>query len=123
MKKILGLAFGLMIGAMSFGQSAITFTEEISTYDKATTTEFHFNLDQTITASAINENAAYYTDYFSVASTANNGGHDIVITLVQDDEMSRKVIQRFFVSLQVQAINVDGNDVQMTDFMDTYILK
>jgi hypothetical protein len=123
MKKILGLAFGLMIGAFSYGQSAATFSENVSNYDKATTTAFHFNLDQSITADAINDNAVYYTDYFTVAATDNNGGHDITITLAQDDEMSRKVIQRYFVSMQVQTISVDGTDVQVLDFMNTYIIK
>lgn len=122
MKKILGLALGLMIGALSYSQNApAKFAENMSQYDKAATTVFHFNLDQSITEAAIDDAASYYTDYFTVVSTASNNGHDVAITLVQDDEMSRKVIHRFLVTLQIQNVNVGGSDVPVTDFMDTYI--
>ena len=124
MKKILGLVFGLMIGAFSFAQSPVTFNENVSTYDKNATTVFHFNFDATITEESINSNKKYYTDYFTVGSTANaHGGHDVTITLAQDDELSRKVVQRFFASLQVEKINVNGSEIAMTDFISTYILK
>ena len=123
MKKILGLALGLMVGAMTFAQSAVTFTEELVSYDKNTATVFHFNSDETITFEALNENMQYYTDYFTVAIVPNNNTHDLTITLVQDDEMSRKVIHRYFASLQVPAINVAGDDVTTADFMLTYIQK
>ena len=123
MKKILGLALGLMISAFTFAQSPATFTDAGVDYDKATTTAFHFNLDETISHNDINTNSSYYTDYFTVVATHNGTGHDITITLIQDDEMSRKVIHRFFVSLQVSSINVEGNEVDMDPFMDTYIIK
>lgn len=123
MKKILGLALGLMISAFTFAQSPATFSDAVSGYDKATTTTFHFNLDETITNEAINMYSVYYVDYFTIDAIAATIGHDIVITLVQDDEMSRKVIQRFFASLPVNAIGVNGTDVDLSDFMLTYIIK
>lgn len=123
MKKILGLAFGLMMGAFTFAQSPVTFTEDLSSYDKNATTVFHFNSDETITYADLSKNMSYYTDYFTVDIVAASVGHDLIITLVQDDEMSRKVIHRYFASLQVPAINVNGSDMDTPQFMETYIQK
>ncbi|UKN01225.1 hypothetical protein K6119_15965 [Paracrocinitomix mangrovi] len=123
MKKILGLAFGLMLGAFTFAQSPVTFTEDMANYDKNTTTVFHFNFDETISESSINDNAGYYTDYFTIDAVADNGQHNVTITLIQDDAMSRKVIHRYLASLQVQTVSVDGTDVPREEFMQTYIEK
>ena len=123
MKKILGLAFGLMIGSFVFGQSAVSFSENLSSYDKTVASEFHFNVDQSITGTEITDNAQYYTDYFTVSKTAASGGHDITITMANTDAISKKVIMRYFTQLQVGTINVEGNEVQLEDFMTTYIYE
>ncbi|MBD3636675.1 MAG: hypothetical protein HUJ25_04980 [Crocinitomicaceae bacterium] len=123
MKKILGLAFALMIGALTFGQSPVTFTEDLSSFDKNSTTEFHFTFDNTISGENISKNSSFYTDYFEVVADQRDDGHAVAIVLNQDDEISRKVIQRFFVSLQVKTIMVDGNDMDLNEFMETYIHK
>lgn len=123
MKKILGLVLGLMVSAFTFAQTAVTFTDVDNGYDKATASEFHFNLDETITNESIMANAAYYTDYFTLVATPATVGHDVTFTLAVDDEMSRKVIHRYFVSLQVATINVSGAEVPVKEFMETYIIK
>src|SRR5690606_19192524 len=118
MKKILGLAFGLMISAFTFSQSPVSFAEDLNSYSKANATVYHFTFDNTISAQDITDNAQYYTDYFTVASTASGTSHTVVITMVQADAIARKVIMRYLTTFQVQSVNVGGNDVALVDFMD-----
>lgn len=123
MKKILGLAFGLMIGSFVFGQSTISFSEDLNTYNKANVSEYHFLFDSSISDQAITDNAQYYTDYFTVTQTGTQSGTNVTITLLQDDEISRKVIQRYFTQFQVPTINVGSNEVDLVDFMSQYIYQ
>ena len=124
MKNILGLAFGLMIAALSFGQSSpAKFSENMSSYDKTKTTAFHFAIDQSIKEETIKSNTVYYTDYFTVdIAAASGGGHNITITLTSNDELSRKVVERYFISMEIKNINVDGTDMPVHDFMTKYVV-
>ena len=122
MKKILGLAVGLFLSVFTFAQSHVTFDNETTGYDKAATTEFHFTFDATFKVEDLNSNASYYTDYFTVAVNAEGTSFDVTITLVQDDEMSRRVISRYMISNQVAGISANGQDLSVDEFMGEYIL-
>ena len=122
MKKILGLAFGLMLSAMTFAQSHVTFNDAADSYDKTATTAFHFTFDSSFNVDDLNTTATYYTDYFTVATTSEESGTAVTITLKQDDEMSRRVITRFMVSSKVMHIGVNGEDLSVDEFMGTYIM-
>ena len=122
MKKILGLAFGLFLSVMTFAQSHVSFNDANDSYDKAATTEFHFTFDASFTAEDLNKSASFYTDYFAVAVTNEASGFNVTITLVQDDEMSRRVISRYLVSNSVQEIAANGQNLTLDEFMGEYIL-
>ena len=123
MKKILGLAAGLLLTAMTFAQSGITFNDASDSYDKAATTSFHFEFSADYTAEDIDKAATYYTSYFTVSHAANDaGGNTVTIDLVEDNDMSRRVINRFFITLEVEQINVSGTDLTIDEFMATYIM-
>ena len=122
MKKILGLAAGLLLTAATFAQTGVKFTDAVDGYNKTTATTFHFNLESGFTLESINTTAAFYTSYFTVAATPGTGGTAIAISLVEDTEMARRVISRFFISLEVQNIEVNGTSMPIFDFMDTHIM-
>ena len=122
MKKILGLAAGLLLTAATFAQAGVKFTDAVDGYNKATAQTFHFNMDSNYTLESINTNAAFYTSYFTVAATPGTSGTDVAITLVEDNEMARRVISRFFISLEVQAVDVNGTKMAIFDFMAAYIM-
>ena len=125
MKKILGLIAGLTLGAMTFAQTGIVFTDAADeTYDKTATTEFHFDFGSDITLETINESATYYTDYFTVSAEAKGEGHAVTVTLVEDTEMSRRVIARFLATASSfkTPINVNGTDWQVKDFVEVHIV-
>ena len=120
MKKILGLAVGLVMTVFTFGQD-VTFTDAGDGYNKAETTEFNFEFGESITHDKITEASQYYTDYFTVSVTDQSSGHAVKIELKQDDKISRKVIERLFITLNQREINVNGETISLDDFMSEYI--
>ena len=122
MKKILGLAAGLLLTAATFAQKGVQFTDGVDGYNKTTAQTFHFNMESNYTLESINTNAAFYTSYFTVVATPGTAGTTVAITLVEDNEMARRVISRFFISLEVPVITVNGTDMPIFDFMSAYIM-
>lgn len=122
MKKIFGLAIGLLLTAFTFGQT-VTFNDAGPNYNKASVTEFNFSLDATFTDQKITDASTYYTDYFTITPQATANGHDISIKLVEDTEMNRRIITRFFMTLGAPNITVGGNSLAIDDFMQTYIMN
>ena len=122
MKKFLGLATGLLLSVMTMAQSGVSFNDATSEYDKAATTVFNFTLDENFSQEDITKTAAFYTDYFTVTSAADGEGHIVTFTLVEDTEMSRRVVTRFFVSLEVNEIDVNGEAKELNDFISTYVM-
>lgn len=122
MKKIFGLAFGLLLTAFTYGQT-VTFNDAGPNYNKLTTTEFNFSLDATYTDQGIVDASAYYTDYFTITPQTTATGHDINIKLVEDTEINRRIITRFFMTLGTQEITVGGNALTTENFMQTYIMN
>lgn len=123
MKKILGLVAALMITAITFAQSTVTFKDATPSYNKTATTKFNFTFSAVHTAEDIKSNAAYYESYFTVTITpAGDAGNTVTITLVEDNEMARRVIMRLMVNLDIKMINVNGTDIERNDFMTKYIM-
>lgn len=122
MKKILGLAAGLFLTAATFAQSGVSFNDAQAGYKKEATQTFNFTFDSNYTIEEINKTAAFYTDYFTVAATPATGGTTVAITLVEDNEMARRVISRFFISLECQNITVNGTAMDASEFMSAYIM-
>lgn len=122
MKKILGLAVGVLLSFATFAQSGVAFSDSHDGYNKATTQSFHFTFPSSISIDQINKSAAFYTAYFTVTPTTAANGTNVEIKLVEDNEMSRRVMTRFFVSLEVQDISVNGNSIVLADFMTTYVM-
>jgi hypothetical protein len=121
MKKILGLAAGLLLTAATFAQSGVKFNDAGDSYDKATTKTFNFTFDANYSIEQLNKTATFYPDYFTVVSTPAYGGTTVAITLVDDNEMARRVISRYFISLECENVNVNGTDMPLMDFMAAYV--
>lgn len=123
MKKILGLAIGIMLTALTYAQSGVTFKDAGTNFNKAATTVFHFSFDNSYAEEDLKSHATYYTDYFTAEITAEEGGHQVTFTLVEDTDMARRVISRYFVSLNVPEIMADGTSHPVDVFFQTYIMK
>ena len=121
MKKIFGFIVALAFGAASYCQTGVVFTDAKAGYNKAAVKEFHFTLSG-FTLDQINSSAGYYTSYFTVAATDASGSTNITISLVEDTEMARRVISRFFVSMEVENISAGGTDYAVIDFVDQFVM-
>lgn len=122
MKKILGLAVGILLSFAASAQSGVTFTDAHDGYNKATAQKFNFSFPSTYTIDQINNSAVYYVQYFTVTPTQVADGIHVEIKLVEDNEMSRRVVGRFFTALEIKEIMVNGTAVLVSDFVPTYIM-
>jgi len=124
MKKILGLFVGLAFAAFTYAQeTAITFTDAGAGYDPASTTVFNFEFSGATTES-ITEASALYGDYFNVTATEAGEVHNVVVTLVEDTEMARKVIGRFLATATSHKtpITAGGTAYSVREFTDAYLV-
>lgn len=122
-KKIFGVLLGLMISISTFANGGVIYSDA-STADKSKTEGvFNFAFDETYTIEKINKTAQYYTNYFEVTPVKTESGIKVSLKLIEDNEMSRRVITRFFVSLGVKEISVDGATVILEDFIAKYVMK
>lgn len=123
MKKLLGLLVGLFLTITTFAQGVVV-------YDNASTAEkskkegvFSFSFSSEYAKEDIVKVSEYYESYFKVTITPNDRGLTVVVKLVEDTEMARKVVTRFFVSLDVRAINVSGTSISIDDFITRYVMN
>ncbi|OIQ27862.1 MAG: hypothetical protein BM555_05935 [Crocinitomix sp. MedPE-SWsnd] len=123
MKKFLGLATGLLLTVFTMAHHGVTFDDASAEYDKASTNTFNFTMSDDFSIEDINKTAAYYVDYFSVSTSAVEGGNNVIFTVNDDNDMARRVITRFFVSLEVKEIDVNGEHVELNEFITNYIMK
>ncbi len=123
MKKLLSIVAALVLSVSAIGQSTVTFTDASPTYNKTATSSFNFMFSAIHKAEDIQSNATYYESYFKVVVTpAGAAGNTVNITLVDDNEMARRIILRLLVNLDVKTINVNGVEMERNDFMVQYII-
>lgn len=121
MKKLLGLITALVLSIGSFAQS-VEFTDAGEAYNKKETLSFNFLFDDTYAATDLTETGTYYTNYFSTVIAENEDkSHSVAITLNEESEMGRRVIMRYFVSLEVANIKAGVTDYSTEDFMIQFI--
>ena len=80
--------------------------------------EYVFTLPSTVSKEDVEKSAKYYTHYFTVSF--DGGSHDASVVLVNNEPKSRYVIARFLSSCGVRFIKVDGKNMGLDDFSNTY---
>lgn len=123
MKKILGLVLGMFLTVATFANGVVTYSDAATAEKSKTEGVFNFAFDSSFSIEEIAKSATYYENYFTVTPVAAETGVTVLIKLVEDNEMSRRVITRFFVSLEVKEIVVNGTAVSIDDFIATYVMK
>jgi hypothetical protein len=123
MKKLLGLVLGMFLTVSTFANGGVTYND-VSTAEKSKTEGvFNFSFDSGFSIDDINKTAKYYTNYFTVTPVKTENGINVTIKLVEDNEMARRVVNRFFVSLEVKEINVNGTMIPVEKFVTKYVMK
>jgi hypothetical protein len=123
MKKVLGLLVGLFLTVSTFANGIVTYSDAATADNAKTSGVFNFSFDSNYSITDITKTANYYTNYFTVTSVQSENGITVKISLVEDSEMARRVVTRFFVSLEVKTIIVDSKEVKTDDFIHTYVMK
>lgn len=116
MKSI--LFFVLFISSFSFAQQertvSIEKSQEMASFRQDG--EFHFKLPENITAEQVNRAAAYYTKNFAVSFDSKK--HDAVLKMVENDAQNRKIIKRFFVSLNIDRFQLNDQVLTLEEFYE-----
>ncbi len=123
MKKLLGLVLGMFLTVTTFANGGVTYSDASTAEKSKTEGVFNFSFDSEFTLEEINKTAKYYTSYFTVTPVKTENGINVTIKLVDDNEMARRVVNRFFVSLEVKEINVNGTKVPTEQFVTKYVMK
>jgi hypothetical protein len=122
MKKILGLVLGLFLTVATFANGVVTYSDAATAEKSKTEGAFNFQFDSNFTVEDINKTANYYTSYFTVTPITSENGISVLIKLTDDNEMARRIVTRFFVSLDVREISVSGEVVSIDDFIAKYVM-
>lgn len=80
---------------------------------------YNFTMPSNVTDEMVAKNSTYYTEYFTVAF--DNKSKNAKITMVDNSEQSRYVIPRFLSSCGVRTIDVDGDNLDIQTFSETYL--
>lgn len=121
MKKLLGLFAGLVLSLSALAQD-VEFTDAGETYNKKETLSFNFHFDNTYSAQTLTETGTYYGNYFSTLVVENEDkSYNVTLTLNEESEMGRRVIMRYFVSLEVGTIKAGATEYSTEDFMIQFI--
>lgn len=122
MKRLIYTLFAVML--VSFASNAQEPTElAVSKGSDAlvkskSSGEYVFTLPSTVSKEDVEKSAKYYTHYFTVNFDA--GSHDASVVLVNNEPKSRFVISRFLSSCGVRFIKVDGKNMGLDEFSNTY---
>ena len=105
-KKILGLILGMFLTVATFANGVVTYSDVTTAEQSKTEGIFNFAFSSGFAVEDIEKTAKYYENYFTVTPVVSEDGIAVLIKLVEDNEMARRVITRFFVSLEVKEIMV-----------------
>lgn len=81
---------------------------------------FEFVLPQNVSEEQVDKSARFYTKFFKVKF--DDATKKVVFNMVNNDENSRNVIIRFFVSLDINKISMEeGEAMSLDDFRTNYL--
>jgi len=81
--------------------------------------EFLFTMPSGVSKKEIDESAEYYTMYFMVEYIEKS--HQVKIRMKTNDEKSRRVILRFFVSLNIRQIELEGETMELEMYYQNWL--
>lgn len=115
------LFFVLFITGTAYGQMRrVVETDKIEALTASREKgEFHFQLPADLTNAEVERASSYYTKSFTVVY--NQKSHEAVLTLTENTAANRKVIKRFFISLNVELFQVEGQNLNLEDFYQKHL--
>jgi hypothetical protein len=118
MKKLIVLTLVSLASVFSYGQKVATATPEALQKAK-TSGVIVFGVPADITAAEVDGVKNYYKQYFT--TTLDEKKHEITLTLINNDEMSKQVVNRLMVSLDIRDYKVDGSELSFDEVFEKYL--
>ncbi len=115
MKNLMTLVALLLFTVGSFAQTAVVKGNQAELKKSLSDGVVEFVMPEKTTDAEVKKAAQYYTEYFAV--TFNQDTKVATIKLNDsEDQLARKIIQRFLLSTGVRTIKFDGNDYSIAQF-------
>jgi hypothetical protein len=121
MKKLISALFSIIVSATVLGQN-VTYTDLSNPNEAKLNGVFHFNFDNTFTEDQLTKASNFYTEHFTAEYKATSAGFEATITIVSDDQLSRRVLERYFATLGIQKIGIDGSFLEVRPFLMKFIM-
>lgn len=107
---------------ISYSQSSMTLANsegKVALMESKVSGEYIFTMPERVDQAMVEKNSAFYVAYFSVAFDETS--KVTKINMVENEAQSRIVIARFLTSCGVREIQIDEQEVNMTDFITNYL--
>lgn len=118
MKKLILITAVVFSAFFAAAQQTATVSSANLTKGKTSGT-YVFTLPDAITNEQVEKVKGYYKDYFSVNFDAAK--HTATIGLVKNEEVNKRVVNRFMVSLDIRTFAVDGNNLDFDTVFEKYM--
>lgn len=121
MKNIMTVFIGLILAANVIGQE-VTYNSIDKMNEAKLNGVFEFTFDDFFTLEQLTKASDFYTDHFSAEYTPKGNGLAAKFTILTKEPMSRKVLSRYFSTLEIQKIIIDGTSVELGAFLDKFVM-
>ena len=119
MKNLIIILVALFTVSISFSQNAKYNGSKEEVKAAKESGVYEFTLPQGVEEDEVNKNAGYYTDYFDVEY--NHESRVAIITMKDNDEMGRRVINRFLLSSGAKHIEIEGEEFTLSKFFNNFM--
>lgn len=119
MKNLILILVALFIVSVSFSQNAKYNGTKEDVRAAKESGVYEFTLPQGVEEAEVTKNAGYYTDYFDVEY--NNESRVAKISMKDNDEMGRRVINRFLLSNGAKHIEIEGEEFTLSKFFNSFM--
>lgn len=119
----------IILFAVFFGINGFVFSQEINQVridadkimlkDQMRSGGFEMFFNQRMDKGEITRNAAYYEPYFDVVYNPASGSAQI--SFKNDDQMSRRIVERFLYSNHINEIIIGTETLSVTDFVNQFL--
>ncbi len=121
MKRGFVLFIGLFLTLISSAQN-VSYQDS----EKANTAKlegvFNFNFDGTFSKEKLDKATTYYAQYFEVEYQKIENGYSAKITMLDENPISRKIIERYFTTLNVKLIEAGEENLEIRPFIKKYLM-
>lgn len=118
MKKLVMLFVLSLATSFAFSQNSASISEGQLKSGKSNGV-YEFAVPESITSEKVDAVKGYYKDYFSV--DFNESTDKLKMTLLKNEEMNIKVMNRMLVALDLRTVSVNGQEMTFQDVIDKYL--